>query len=98
MLIAIAALWLCTRHRQRARAPRAAAARATAYPVYRVARPRYEHVLVRGKSVLNESGDRAPRGRARDGLAAGKKLETKPTSKRSLPNMSSWVRGDREWV
>ena len=58
----------------------------------------YEHVLVRGKSVLNESGDRAPRGRARDGLAAGKKLETKPTSKRSPPNMSSWVRGDREWV
>ena len=52
----------------------------------------------RGKSVLNESGDRAPRWRARGGLAAGKQIEMKPTPERSLSNMSSWVRGDREWV
>ena len=51
------------------------------------------------KSCWNgTSRDRAPRGRARDGLAAGEKLETKPTLERSLSNMSSWVRGDREWV
>ena len=31
-----------------------------------------------------------------DGLAERQKLETKLTSGRSLPNTSSWVRGDRE--
>ena len=33
---------------------------------------------------------------ARVGWQSGKKLETKLASGRSLPNTSSWVRGDRE--
>ena len=59
-------------------------------------------LVIYNDELLNGTRDRAyraPRGRARDGLAAGEKLETKPTSERSLSNMSSWVRGaDREWV